>query len=245
MLTIGTGVGGAAIGGRPIAQGASRPRWAPRAHQPRSRRHARHRQHARQSGGGDRELHGRATHQWTLQLDAGPLPLPPPPVINRRPRLWRRSVRALAAGVASLINVLDPEIVVIGGGIAAAGAALFDPLRQLLDEFEWRPHGATVRIEPARLGRICRRNRRGTERDEGGREAMTPGETYLQKHAAWSTRSKCNCQRFVRPRTCSPRRSSRGGWFTSLHRGTAGSWLRRCGRDTGHFPGFIRSSSCP
>lgn len=65
---------------------------------------------------------------------------------------WLRSVRALAAGVASVINVADPEVFVIGGGIARAGAALFDPLSRFLDEFEWRPHGRRVRIVPAALG---------------------------------------------------------------------------------------------
>nr|HXE54565.1 ROK family protein [Tepidisphaeraceae bacterium] len=65
---------------------------------------------------------------------------------------WRRSVRALTCGVASLINVADPEIVVIGGGIARAGAALFDPLRAELDRVEWRPHGKQARVVPAVLG---------------------------------------------------------------------------------------------
>lgn len=65
---------------------------------------------------------------------------------------WMKSVRALAAGVASLINVLDPQVVVIGGGIAKAGAALFDPLNKYLTEFEWRPSGHKARIVPAKLG---------------------------------------------------------------------------------------------
>lgn len=66
--------------------------------------------------------------------------------------IWLTSVRALAAAIASLINVLDPAVVVIGGGIAKARASLFRPLTQYLDEFEWRPGGARVRIVPARLG---------------------------------------------------------------------------------------------
>jgi glucokinase len=66
--------------------------------------------------------------------------------------VWSKSVRALAAGIASLVNVLDPEVVILGGGIAAAGEALFEPLRRVLDEIEWRPHGTRARIEPARLG---------------------------------------------------------------------------------------------
>lgn len=67
-------------------------------------------------------------------------------------RVWLDSVRALAAALAGLINVLDPEVIVIGGGIAQAGPALFDPLARDLDRFEWRPGGARVRIVRAALG---------------------------------------------------------------------------------------------
>jgi len=69
--------------------------------------------------------------------------------------VWRRSIRALACGIASLVNVLDPQIVVIGGGIAAAGVALFEPLGTELDEMEWRPHGRRARVVPAELGEFA------------------------------------------------------------------------------------------
>jgi glucokinase len=72
---------------------------------------------------------------------------------DREARLvWQSSVRALAAAVASLVNVLDPEVVVIGGGIARSGPALFVPLRRHLARFEWRPAGRRVRVVAARLG---------------------------------------------------------------------------------------------
>lgn len=66
--------------------------------------------------------------------------------------IWLHSVRALAAAIAGMINVLDPEIVCVGGGIAEAGDALFEPLRRELDLFEWRPGGARVRIVKSALG---------------------------------------------------------------------------------------------
>lgn len=66
--------------------------------------------------------------------------------------IWLASVRALAAGITSLINALDPEVVILGGGITQAGAALFEPLREFLDRFEWRPGGARVRVLRAKLG---------------------------------------------------------------------------------------------
>ncbi|MFO1485491.1 MAG: ROK family protein [Verrucomicrobiaceae bacterium] len=68
-------------------------------------------------------------------------------------RVWLTSVHHLAAGIASLINVLDPEVVIIGGGIAVgAKKRLFVPLQQMLDSFEWRPGGNQARIVPAELG---------------------------------------------------------------------------------------------
>lgn len=69
--------------------------------------------------------------------------------------LWMKSIRSLAASIASFINILDPEAVIIGGGIAQAGSALFDPLRKFLDEMEWRPGGHQVNILPAELGEFA------------------------------------------------------------------------------------------
>ena len=66
--------------------------------------------------------------------------------------LWTRSVYKLACALASLINILDPEIIVIGGGIAAAGPDLFDPLERFLDGMEWRPYGGRIPIVRAALG---------------------------------------------------------------------------------------------
>ena len=67
-------------------------------------------------------------------------------------KVWSRSVWALAAGIASLVNVADAEVVIIGGGIARSGPALFDPLNQCLDKMEWRPNGSRVKVVPAALG---------------------------------------------------------------------------------------------
>ena len=42
-------------------------------------------------------------------------------------------VDALGRAIAGMITVLVPERVVVGGGVAEAGAALFDPLRAAVD----------------------------------------------------------------------------------------------------------------
>ena len=71
---------------------------------------------------------------------------------NVAAEIWSKSIRALACGLASLVNVLDPEVIILGGGIMAAGERLLAPLRQEMNEVEWRPHGRTARIVPAALG---------------------------------------------------------------------------------------------
>lgn len=68
---------------------------------------------------------------------------------------WLESIENLACGIGSLINVLDPEAVLIGGGIARSGAALFDPLQKALDKIEWRPTGNIVKLLPAQLGEFA------------------------------------------------------------------------------------------
>ena len=66
--------------------------------------------------------------------------------------IWLRSIFHLAVAIASFINAFDPEIVIVGGGIAQAGAVLFEPLNRELDRVEWRPMGHQVQVIPAALG---------------------------------------------------------------------------------------------
>jgi len=70
-------------------------------------------------------------------------------------RVWLTSVKALAAAICSFVNILDPEAAIIGGGIARAGDALFQPLREYLNGMEWQPGGHTVKLLPAQLGEFA------------------------------------------------------------------------------------------
>jgi glucokinase len=74
---------------------------------------------------------------------------------SKASEVWLRSVYDLAAGITSIVNALDPEVIIIGGGIAQAGSALFDPLAGFMTSIEWRPQGHSVKIIPAALGDIA------------------------------------------------------------------------------------------
>ena len=60
--------------------------------------------------------------------------------------------RRLGAGIGSLVNIFDPELVVIGGGFAAAGDFLFDPAREVMQREALAPESDRVRIVRAELG---------------------------------------------------------------------------------------------
>ena len=66
----------------------------------------------------------------------------------------RDYVNDLASGLASLINILRPEAVAIGGGVAAAPERLLlEPLREAVAQESFSRHGGRVtRILPAELG---------------------------------------------------------------------------------------------
>jgi glucokinase len=63
---------------------------------------------------------------------------------------WGQAVDALSHALATAVQLLDPAIVVLGGGLAMAGPALFDPVRAgLRARLSWRP---VPEIRPAALG---------------------------------------------------------------------------------------------
>lgn len=68
-------------------------------------------------------------------------------------QLVRQFTDYLGCGVASLVNIFQPEVFCIGGGISNAGEALLGPVRAILDREDYARHNAfRTRLQRAELG---------------------------------------------------------------------------------------------
>ncbi len=63
-----------------------------------------------------------------------------------------RAALYLGIAIVSAIHLLDPERIVIGGGVAQAGELLLAPVRKVVRERIWRRPGHEVEIVPSELG---------------------------------------------------------------------------------------------
>ena len=63
----------------------------------------------------------------------------------------RDTARFLGATIASVVNILNPEVVVICGGVTLAGEQLFAPLREEVRRRAFKPAVAACRIVPGSL----------------------------------------------------------------------------------------------
>lgn len=58
----------------------------------------------------------------------------------------------IGVGLASVVNLLNPEKIIIGGGVAAAGDILMNPIKETLVKRAMPISGAAVEVVPAQLG---------------------------------------------------------------------------------------------
>ncbi|WP_054937567.1 ROK family protein [Moorella stamsii] len=63
-----------------------------------------------------------------------------------------QSGRYIGIALASLVNILNPEIIVIGGGVAKAGELLFKPLRENFTIRVMRSQREKVKVVPSKFG---------------------------------------------------------------------------------------------
>lgn len=67
-------------------------------------------------------------------------------------RVLEAAGRSLGAGMVSLVNAFDPEVIVVGGGVIHAGELLLGPAREVVAERALPPARDTVRIVSAYFG---------------------------------------------------------------------------------------------
>ncbi len=65
---------------------------------------------------------------------------------------WSRTGEHLGVALAGVVNLLNPEAVIIGGGVANAGKALFDKVKKVIRERAMRVQARQVKVFKARLG---------------------------------------------------------------------------------------------
>ena len=63
----------------------------------------------------------------------------------------RETANFLGAGVANLLNIFNPDVVVIAGGVTQAGTSLFEPLRAEVRRRAFRPAVEACKIVPGTL----------------------------------------------------------------------------------------------
>ena len=69
-------------------------------------------------------------------------------------RVWDETTDLLGAAVTDLVNVFEPEMVILGGGVTRAGAMLLDPVRQVVDREAMAPARRVVSVVLAGLGDV-------------------------------------------------------------------------------------------
>lgn len=66
--------------------------------------------------------------------------------------VMHRAGTLLGVAVASLTNLLNPEIFVIGGGVINAGDLIFDPIRHEIEKRAYKWSASILKVVPAQLG---------------------------------------------------------------------------------------------
>jgi glucokinase len=67
-------------------------------------------------------------------------------------RVWDETVEALSCGIISIVNLFEPELVVLGGGVTRSGEQLLAPVREQVAAGTMKPAGEGARIVASALG---------------------------------------------------------------------------------------------
>lgn len=94
------------------------------------------------------DLAGGEIRRITAETAAEAAQLGDPVALN----VWEETGKYLGQGISNVINILNPDLVVLGGGVTKAGELLFEPTRRYAKLFSMPELYADCRIVPATLG---------------------------------------------------------------------------------------------
>ncbi len=102
---------------------------------------------------------GRRSHK--KKLAEGDLKAVTPRIISRAARqgdrlakeIWEETGKYIGLALSGVVNLLNPEMIVLGGGVAQAGKLLFEPVRRTVKERAMNIPAGKVKIVPAKLGK--------------------------------------------------------------------------------------------
>jgi glucokinase len=66
-------------------------------------------------------------------------------------RLWKDAGERLGISLASMVNVLNPDWIVLSGGLSRAGGLLLDPVRRMIKERSFQAPARAVKLVISRL----------------------------------------------------------------------------------------------
>jgi len=68
--------------------------------------------------------------------------------------VWQETLEVLGQGLSDLINVLEPDVAVLGGGVTRAGSMLLEPLQDIVRNSVMGREADAVRLNLASLGDV-------------------------------------------------------------------------------------------
>jgi glucokinase len=71
---------------------------------------------------------------------------------KRAIKIWQDAGRRLGIALSGVVNLVNPDVIVIGGGVAAAGEILFRNIRSTIARRAMRVQAKHVKVKAAKLG---------------------------------------------------------------------------------------------
>ena len=66
-------------------------------------------------------------------------------------QIFKQMGKIIGLGLSSVVNLLNPEKIIIGGGVADAGDILLEPIKQTINERAMSIQANSVSVVPAQL----------------------------------------------------------------------------------------------